>query len=117
MRSRRAEDGAHAWTLAVQARWGLRWRVRLGSSVVVIVVVSFGVVVLISRDGPRRGVDHGDPSPVDLCLAHVAVSGLRPCIEDFVTQDGVGCGRLSRLRPPEEQESALGRVSAPGVTC
>lgn len=113
--SGRAEDGPHAGPLAVQAWWG-PWRaVRLSASVVII--VSFAIVLRVSGDDPRRGVDHSDPSAVDLRLAHVAVSRLRPRVEDLVPKDGVGSGGLSRLRAPQDEQSALRGVAAPGVTC
>lgn len=101
MGSRRAENGPHARALAVQARRGPRRAVRLGTSIVV--VVSFGVVLRVAGDGPRRGVNHGDPSAVDLRLAHVAVSGLCPHVEDLVPQDSVGGAGLARLWPPQDQ--------------
>lgn len=95
-----AEDGPHAGPLAVQARRGLRQALRLCAGVVV--GVSFGVALRVTGDGPRRGVDHGDPSAVDLRLADVAVSRLSTGVEDLISKDGVGGGGLTRLWAPED---------------
>ena len=114
--SRRAENGTHARPLAVQARRGLRWRVRLGAGIVV-VVVSFGLVLRVTGDGPWWRVDHSDPPAEDLCLAHVAVGSLCPRVKDLIPQNGVGGGGLTGPWAPEDQQSALRGVSAPGVPC
>lgn len=116
MGSRRAENGTHAWSLAVQAWRGLRRGVGLCPGIVV-VVVSFGLVLRVTGDGPWWCVDHSDPSAENLCLAHVAVGSLCPRVKDLLPQDGVGGGGLTRPWPPEDQQSALRGVSAPGVPC
>lgn len=108
-----AEDGPHARPLAVKARWRLWQAVWFGFSIVI--AVSFATAGGVTGDGPGRGVDHSDPSAVHLRMAHVAVRGLCPGVENLIPQDGVGSGGLTRLWTPEDQQPALRRVSTPGV--
>lgn len=115
MRPWGTEDGPHAWPLAVQARCRLRRTIRLGVSV--FVAVAFTSVLRVTGYGPGRGVDHGDPPAVDLCVAHIAVGRLCPRVKDVIPQDGVGSGGLTRLRPTQDQQSALRGLSTPGIPC
>lgn len=115
MGSRRAEDGPHAWPLAVEAWWRLWWAFWL--STCVFIAVGFTAVIWVAGDSPRWGVDHSDPSAVDLCMAHVAVGGLCSRVEDITPQNGVGSGGLTRLWTPQDQQPTLRRVSTSGVPC
>lgn len=115
MRSGGAQNGPHAGPLTVQARHGA-WRiVRLCASVVVIVFLC--VIVSVDWDRPGWGIHHGDTSAVHLRVAHIAVCRLCPGIKDLIPQDGVGCGGFAGLWAPQDEQSTLGGMAAPGVNC